>query len=176
MIYLPLLSHNVQQSTIPHAAAKSVAEIGVSKIPRSRHTLFSRVFLSVLDPHFFGGCWPTRSAAPAVLWRFGRGHRKVRRDLWGTGYANLVRAATILRLASSGGRENLTLPEAAIMATVPTPVVFKTFTFLITHGAYRLSVLRYIRTIATSEALARANHADLPLVFVSRVPIGRTAS
>lgn len=118
-----LLSNDLRQSTIPLAAAKSVAEIGVSKVPRSRPTLPLRGFLSVLDPHLFGSCWPIWSAAPAVLWRFERGHRKVRRDLWGAGYANLVRAATILRLASSGGREKLTLPEAAIMATVPTRAI-----------------------------------------------------
>lgn len=168
------LSHNVQRSTIRLAAAKSVAEIGVSKVPRSRPTLFLRGFLSALDPLFLGHCWPTRSAVPTALWRFGRGHRKVRRDLWGTGYANLVRAATILRLASSGGRENLTIPEAAIMATVPTPALPKIFTFLIQRPrTCRLAELRRIRTItiiANTEAQARANLPGLSLVFMSRTP------
>lgn len=158
------LSLDVQQSTIRLAAAKSAAEIGVSKFPRSRPTLL-RGFLSVLDPHLLRLPCHTCSAASAVLWRFGRGHRKVRRDLWGTGYANLVRAATILRLASSGGRDNLTTPEAAIMATVPTPVLPTIFTPLsYRRRACRLAELRRIRTTATSEAQACANHADLPTI------------
>lgn len=175
MIHYPLLSHGVQQSTIRHATAKSVAEIGVSEISTEpTHALAwffvgtRSSFLGALLPYLVGSAYRVMAARARAL-----------QGALGsvvTSYANLVRAATSWRLASSCGRENLTTTEAAIMATVPTPVVFKTFTFLITHGVRRLAVLRYIRTIATSEALARANHADLPLVFVSRIPIGGTTT
>ena len=53
-----------------------------------------------------------------------------------------------------------------------------TFTFLIAPSACRLADLRRIRTItavADTEAQARANLPGLPLVFLSRTPIGRAA-
>ena len=52
------------------------------------------------------------------------------------------------------------------------------FTFLIASSACRLADLRRIRTItavADTEAQARANLPGLPLVFLSRTPIGRAA-
>ena len=175
MNHSPLLSHNVQQSTILHATAKSVAGIGT---PRT-----------TLEPTHAPTAWFFVGTRPPFTWvllaylAIGIYSVMVARAGQPQGWSvskvadssNSARATT-MRLEPRVGSDNLSTLEAAIMATVPTPVVFKTFTFLITHGAYRLSVLRYIRTIATSEALARANHADLPLVFVSRVPIGRTAS
>jgi hypothetical protein len=175
MIHSPLLSHSVQQSTILHAAAKSVAEIGVSIFRKEPTHALAWFFVGARSP-FLGVLLAYLAfsifCVMAVRARASQGAL----GSFLTSYANLVRAATSWRLASSCGRDNLTRKEAAIMATVPTPVVFKTFTFLITHGVRRLAVLRYIRTIATSEALARANHADLPLVFVSRIPIGGTTT
>jgi len=54
------------------------------------------------------------------------------------------------------------------------------YTFLIQHSrACRLADLRRIRTIsavAESEAQARIALAGLPLVFLSRTPIGRVAA
>ena len=52
------------------------------------------------------------------------------------------------------------------------------FTFLIASSACRLADLRHISTVsavADNEAQARANLPGLPLVFLSRTPIGRAA-
>lgn len=173
MIRLPLLSHNVQRSTIPLAAAKSVAEIGVSKISTEPiHALAwffvgtRSSFLGALLAYLVGGLY----SVMAVRARASKGAL----GSVVTSYANLVRAATSWRLASSGGRENLTTTEAAIMATVPTPALPKIFTFLIQRQrACHLAELRRIRTIsiiAHTETQARANLPGLSLVFMSRTP------
>lgn len=167
------LSHNVQRSTIPLAAAKSVAEIGVSKISTEpTHALAwffvgtRSSFLGALLAYLVGGLY----SVMAVRARASKGAL----GSVVTSYANLVRAATSWRLASSGGRENLTTTEAAIMATVPTPALPKIFTFLIQRPrTCRLAELRRIRTItiiANTEAQARANLPGLSLVFMSRTP------
>lgn len=167
------LSHKVQQSTIPLAAAKSVAEIGVSKISTEpTHALAwffvgtRSSFLGALLAYLVGGLY----SVMAVRARASKGAL----GSVVTSYANLVRAATSWRLASSGGRENLTTTEAAIMATVPTPALPKIFTFLIQRPrTCRLAELRRIRTItiiANTEAQARANLPGLSLVFMSRTP------
>lgn len=65
------------------------------------------------------------------------------------------------------------------MATIPTPVISKRFTFLIASSACRLADLRHISTVsavAHTEAQARAALAGLPLVFLSRTPTGRAAA
>lgn len=167
------LSHNVQRSTIRPAAAKSVAEIGVSKISTEpTHALAwffvgtRSSFLGALLAYQVGGLY----SVMAVRARASKGAL----GSVVTSYANLVRAATSWRLASSGGRENLTTTEAAIMATVPTPALPKIFTFLIQRPrTCRLAELRRIRTItiiANTEAQARANLPGLSLVFMSRTP------
>ncbi len=167
------LSHKVQQSTIPLAAAKSVAEIGVSKISTEpTHALAwffvgtRSSFLGALLAYQVGGLY----SVMAVRARASKGAL----GSVVTSYANLVRAATSWRLASSGGRENLTTTEAAIMATVPTPALPKIFTFLIQRPrTCRQAELRRIRTItiiANTEAQARANLPGLSLVFMSRTP------
>ncbi|UCP13788.1 ash family protein [Aeromonas media] len=167
------LSHNVQRSTIPLAAAKSVAEIGVSKISTEpTHALAwffvgtRSSFLGALLAYLVGGLY----SVMAVRARASKGAL----GSVVTSYANLVRAATSWRLASSGGRENLTTTEAAFMATVPTPALPKIFTFLIQRPRVcRLAELRRIRTIAiiaNTEAQARANLPGLSLVFMSRTP------
>ena len=173
MKYLPLLSHNVQKGTIIHATAKSAAEIGVSKISTEpTHALAwffvgtRSSFLGALLAYLVGGPY----SVMAVRARASQGAL----GSVVTSYANLVRAATSWRLASSGGRENLTTTEAAIMATVPIPALPKIFTFLIQRPrACRLAELRRIRTvciIANTESQARANLPGLSLVFMSRTP------
>lgn len=87
--------------------------------------------------------------------------------------------ATTMGVGTLVGSENLSHIEAAIMATVPTPVVSKLFTFLIAPRPCRLADLRRIRTVtavADTEAQARAALAGLPLVFLSRTPTGRAAA
>ena len=81
--------------------------------------------------------------------------------------------ATTMGVGSLVGSENLSHIEAAIMATIPTQAVSKTFTFLIAPRPCRLAELRRIRTVSTvahTEAEARAHLAGLPLVFLSRTP------
>ncbi|WP_323939212.1 ash family protein [Aeromonas hydrophila] len=166
------LSHNVQRSTIPLAAAKSAAEIGVSE--------------SVLEPThalawFFVGARPSFLGA-LLAYLVGSAYRVMAArarapqgalDPKVSSYANLVRAVT-RRLASICGSDNLLTLEAAIMATVPTPALPKIFTFLIQRPrACRLAELRRIRTIsviANTENQARANLPGLSLVFMSRTP------
>ncbi|MFL9592743.1 ash family protein [Aeromonas schubertii] len=173
MTSLPLLSHNVQRSTIPPAAAKSAAEIGVSK--------------RVLEPThapawFFVGARPSLlgallaylvSSAYRVMAARARAPQGAL-DPKVSSYANLVRAVTSWRLASLCGSDNLLTLEAAIMATVPTPALPKIVTFLILqHRACRLAELRRIRTIsviANTELQARANLPGLSLVLMARTP------
>ena len=81
--------------------------------------------------------------------------------------------ATAMSVGTLVGSENLSNSEAAIMATIPTLAVSKTFTFLIAPRPCRLAELRRIRTVSTvahTEAEARAHLAGLPLVFLSRTP------
>ncbi|MGL5090249.1 MAG: host cell division inhibitor Icd-like protein, partial [Aeromonas sobria] len=171
MIHSPLLSPSVQQSTILHATAKSVAGIGTPKLHKEPTHALAWFFVGARSP-FYGEVlvYPSGSSCRVMVARVGQSQGWPVSSLC-AGSSNPIRA-TAMRLEPLVDSNNLPHKEAAIMATIPTPVVFKTFTFLITHGVRRLAVLRYIRTIATSEALARANHADLPLVFVSRIPIG----
>ena len=87
--------------------------------------------------------------------------------------------ATAMSVETLVGSEYLSNSEAAIMATIPTPVISKRFTFLIASSACRLADMRRIRTISTvadTEAQARANLPGLPLVFLSRTPTGRAAA
>ena len=87
--------------------------------------------------------------------------------------------ATAMSVETLVGSEYLSTIEAAIMATVPTPVISKRFTFLIASSACRLADLRHISTVsavADNEAQARANLPGLPLVFLSRTPTGRAAA
>lgn len=166
------LSHNVQRSTIPLAAAKSVAEIGVSEsVLEPTHALAwffvgtRSPFLGALLAYLVGSAYRVMAARARALQ--GALDPKV------SSYANLVRAVT-RRLASICGSDNLLTLEAAIMATVPTPALPKIFTFLIQRPrTCRLAELRRIRTItiiANTEAQARANLPGLSLVFMSRTP------
>lgn len=169
------LSHNVQRSTIPLAAAKSVAEIGVSEsVLEPTHALAwffvgtRSPFLGALLAYLVGSAYRVMAARARALQ--GALDPKV------SSYANLVRAVT-RRLASICGSDNLLTLEAAIMATVPTPALPKIFTFLIQRPrTCRLAELRRIRTItiiANTEAQARANLPGLSLVFMSRTPTSK---
>lgn len=166
------LSHNVQRSTIPLAAAKSVAEIGVSEsVLEPTHALAwffvgtRSPFLGALLAYLVGSAYRVMAARARALQ--GALDPKV------SSYANLVRAVT-RRLASICGSDNLLTLEAAIMATVPAPALPKIFTFLIQRPrTCRLAELRRIRTItiiANTETQARANLPGLSLVFMSRTP------
>ncbi|MEA9437002.1 ash family protein [Aeromonas caviae] len=89
--------------------------------------------------------------------------------------------ATTMGVGTLVGSENLSHIEAAIMATIPTPVISKRFTFLIASSACRLADMRRIRTITAvadteAQAQARIALAGLPLVFLSRTPSGRAAA
>lgn len=182
-IYLAALDHRLSD-TIRHgkifpATAKSVAEIGVSdytKEPTHAPIAWFFVgtrssFLGVLLAYLVGGT----CRVMAVRARAPQGAP----GSFVTGYANLVRAATRLRLASSGGRENLTTKEAATMATVPTLATSKIFTFLLAPRPCRVAELRQPQTVSTTartEAEARAHLPGLPLVFLSRRPAGEVAA
>ena len=172
------LSDNIQRGTILPATAKSVAEIGVSESVLEPTHALAWFFVGTRSP-LLGALLAYLVDGPySVMAVRARAPQGAPGSLWVTGYANLVRAAT-RRLASLCGSNNLTTSEAAIMATVPTPVTSKIFTFLIASSACRLADLRRIRTItavADTEAQARIALAGLPLVFLSRTPTGRAAA
>ena len=174
MNHLPLLSHNVQQGTILHATAKSVAEIGVSELKlEPTHAPIAWFFVGTRSS-FLGALLAYFADSPCSVMAVRVRASKGALGSFFTSYANLVRAATSWRLASSCGSNKLLKKEAAIMATVPTPALPKIFTFLIQRPrACRLAELRRIRTvciIANTESQARANLPGLPLVFMSRPP------
>jgi hypothetical protein len=77
------------------------------------------------------------------------------------------------------GSEYLSNSEAAIMATIPTPATSKIFTFLLAPRPCRVAELRQPQTVSTTartEAEARAHLSGLPLVFISRRPVGEVAA
>jgi hypothetical protein len=172
MIYLPLLSHNVQQSTIPLAAAKSAAgrrnPIQSVELTHALAWFFVSVrpsFIEAALSYLLGGI----SCVMAVRAGQPRG--------WpGSIVSGFLPLSGLppMSVGTPGGRENLITMEAAIMATVPTPALPKIFTFLIQRQrACRLAELRRIRTIsviAITESQARANLPGLSLVFMSRTP------
>ncbi|WP_461603595.1 ash family protein [Aeromonas salmonicida] len=84
-----------------------------------------------------------------------------------------------MSVGTPGGRENLTTKEAAIMATVPTLATSKIFTFLLAPRSCRVAELRRPCTVSTTaftEAEARTHLPGLPLVFLSRRPVGEVAA
>lgn len=87
--------------------------------------------------------------------------------------------ATTMSVRTLVGSEYLSTIEAAIMATIPTLTVSKTYTFLIAQRPCRLADLRHSRTVSTvahTEAEARAHLAGLPLVFIARRPAGEVVA
>lgn len=106
------------------AAAKSAAEIGVSETTQEpTHAPIAWFFVGTRSP-FIGVllAYPAFGTLYVVMAVRARASQGALGYSVLTSYANLVRAATSWRLASSGGRENLTNTEAAIMATIPTPL------------------------------------------------------
>ena len=171
------LSDSVRQGTIRPATAKSVAEIGVSKLKLEPTHALAWFFVGTRSPFLGALLAYLVGGACRVMAVRARASKEALVSFF-TSYANLVRAAT-RRLASFCGSNKLLKKEAAIMATVPTPVTSKVFTFLIASSACRLADLRRIRTVtavADTEAQARAALAGLPLVFVSRRPSGEVAA
>lgn len=182
-IYLAALDHRLSD-TIRHgkifpATAKSVAEIGVSETSTEpTHAPIAWFFVGTRSPFLGALLTYLVGGACRVMAVRARAPQGALGSVV-TSYANLVRAATSWRLASSGGRENLITTEAAIMATIPTLAVSKTYTFLIAPRSRRLATLRRIRTVSTTartEAEARAHLSGLPLVFISRRPVGEVAA
>nr|WP_279007884.1 ash family protein [Aeromonas jandaei] len=134
------LSYNVQQSTIPTAAAKSVAEIGVSKrVLEPTHAL--AWFFVGARPSFLGAllAYPV-SGAYCVMAARARASQGAL-DPKVSSYANLVRAVT-RRLASFCGSYNLLTLEAAIMATVPTQALSSRLRSLIAHPCHSAALWR----------------------------------
>lgn len=173
MIHLPLLSHNVQQSTIPLAAAKSAAGIGTPKLTVEPTHALAWFFVGARHPFFWALlAYLVGSAYCVMVARVGQPQGWPVLSMV-AGSSNSIRA-TAMRLEPQVGSDNLSTIEAAVMATVPTPALPKIFTFLIQHQrACRLTELRRIRTIsiiANTENQARANLPGLSLVFMSRTP------
>lgn len=170
------LYEDVRDGTMLPATAKSVAEIGVSKLKLEPTHALAWFFVGTRSPFLGALLAYLVGGACRVMAVRARASKEALVSFF-TSYANLVRAAT-RRLASFCGSNKLLKKEAAIMATIPTPVISKRFTFLIASSACRLADLRRIRTVtavADTEAQARAALAGLPLVFLSRTPTGRAA-
>ncbi|MFQ2403581.1 Rha family transcriptional regulator [Aeromonas caviae] len=122
--HYPKLTTLANESYSVGVAAKSAAEIGVSETTQEpTHAPIAWFFVGTRSP-FIGVllAYPAFGTLYVVMAVRARASQGALGYSVLTSYANLVRAATSWRLASSGGRENLTNTEAAIMATVPTPV------------------------------------------------------
>lgn len=132
---------NTQRGTIRPATAKSVAEIGVSKLSTEPTHALAWFFVGT-RPSSIGAAslYPLGSFSCVMAVRARASQGALGSVV--TSYANLVRAATILRLASSGGRENLTTTEAAIMATVPTQALSSRLRSLIVHPCHSAALWR----------------------------------
>ncbi|TNI93644.1 ash family protein [Aeromonas allosaccharophila] len=172
MIYLPLLSHNVQRSTIPLAAAKSVVgRRNPDETIAPTHAL-AWFFVGARTP-FLGALLAYLAGRLCCVMVARAGQLRGWPVSIVAGIPTPVRATT-MSVGTLVGSEDLSTIEAAIMATVPTPALPKIFTFLIQRPrACRLAELRRIRTIAiiaNTEAQARANLPGLSLVFMSRTP------
>ncbi|WP_323878653.1 ash family protein [Aeromonas hydrophila] len=163
----------INSDSLYFATAKSVAEIGVSKTNKEpTHAPIAWFFVGIRSPFLRVLLTYLVGGALRVMAVRTRAPQGALGSLL-TSYANLVRAATSWRLASSGGRENLLNKEAAIMATFPTLATSKIFTFLLAPRSCRVAELRRPRTVSTiacTEGEARAHLPGLPLVFLSQRP------
>ena len=172
------LYEDVRNGTILPATAKSVAGRGNPELNSAPTHALAWFFVGARSPllgallaYLVGGvcCVMVARAGQLSGWPVSSGF---------AGISTPARA-TAMSVETLVGSEYLSNSEAAIMATVPTPVTSKTFTFLIASSACRLADLRRIRTVSTTahtEAQARAALAGLPLVFVSRRPSGEVAA
>ena len=177
MNHLPLLSHNVQRSTIPLAAAKSAAGRRNPSLHIAPTHALAWFFVGARSP-LLGELLAYPVGGPCCVMVARAGQPRGWPVSMCAGIPTPARA-TAMSVGTLVGSENLSHIEAAIMATIPTPVISKRFTFLIASSACRLADLRRIRTISTvadTEAQARAALAGLPLVFLSRTPTGRAAA
>ncbi|MFQ1968105.1 ash family protein [Aeromonas veronii] len=171
------LSDSVRQGTIRHATAKSVAGRGNPELNSAPTHALAWFFVGTRSPllgallaYLVGGvcCVMVARAGQLSGWPVSSGF---------AGISTPARA-TAMSVETLVGSEYLSNSEAAIMATIPTPVISKRFTFLIASSACRLADMRRIRTISTiadTEAQARSALTGLPLVFLSRTPTGRAA-
>lgn len=132
---------NAQRGTIHSAAAKSVAEIGVSIIRKEPTHALAWFFVGTRPSSLGAASLYSLGSFSCVMAVRARASQEALVSFL-TSYANLVRAATILRLASSGGRENLTRKEAAIMATVPTQALSSQLRSLIAHPCHSAALWR----------------------------------
>lgn len=172
------LSDSVRQGTIRHATAKSVAGRGNPELNSAPTHALAWFFVGTRSPllgallaYLVGGvcCVMVARAGQLSGWPVSSGF---------AGISTPARA-TAMSVETLVGSEYLSNSEAAIMATITTPVISKRFTFLIASSACRLADMRRIRTISTvadTEAQARIALAGLPLVFVSRRPSGEVAA
>lgn len=172
------LYEDVRNGTILPATAKSVAGRGNPELNSAPTHALAWFFVGTRSPllgallaYLVGGvcCVMVARAGQLSGWPVSSGF---------AGISTPARA-TAMSVETLVGSEYLSNSEAAIMATVPTPVTSKIFTFLIASSACRLADLRHISTVsavADNEAQARAALAGLPLVFVSRRPSGEVAA
>lgn len=181
-IYLTALLHclfdTVRHGKIFHATAKSVAGRRNPELNSAPTHALAWFFVGTRSPllgallaYLVGGayCVMVARAGQPSGWPVSSGF---------AGILTPVRA-TAMSVRTLVGSEYLSNSEAAIMATIPTLAVSKTYTFLIAPRSRRLATLRRLRTVSTvarTEAEARALLAGLPLVFLSRRPTGEVAA
>ena len=168
----------VRQSKILHATAKSVAGRRNPRITKEpTHAPIAWFFVGVRSP-FLWVLLAYLLGGPSGVMAVRAGQPRGWPGSFVSGFLPLF-GLPPMSVGTPGGRENLTTKEAAIMATVPTLAVSKTYTFLIDPRSYRLAALRRICTISTvahTEAEARTHLPGLPLVFLSRRPTGEVAA
>ncbi len=166
------LSENVRGSRIYLAAAKSAAGRRNPELNSAPTHALAWFFVGARPPFYWALLtYPVGGPCCVMVARAGQPRG------WpvSSGFAGIPTPAraTAMSVGTLVGSENLSNSEAAIMATIPTLAVSKTFTFLLAAHGCRVAELPRIRTVSTTahtEDEARAHLPGLPLVFLSRTP------
>ncbi|TBL63087.1 host cell division inhibitor Icd-like protein [Hafnia paralvei] len=155
------------------AVAKSAAGIGVPRNSMATPDAPSVFFFVVAQVHPFSGLWCLCAHyRPSKIMVVRAGQPSGWPVYIEAGYANPVRAATS-EIGVSGGSSNRYSMEAAIMATILTPLHPQfVFVFAAVRRADRKSRICMLRTVASDEHAARLSLVrDYVLSFAGRLPV-----
>ena len=167
-----LLPVAVSRYSFP-AVAKSAAGIGVPNNFKATRHAPCVFFYVVAQAHPFSGLWCLFvHPSPFLIMVVRAGQPSGWPVSLKAGYANPVRAATS-EIGVSGGSSNRYSMEAAIMATILTPLHPQfVFVFAAVRRADRKTRICMLRTVASDEHAARLSLVrDYVLSFAGRLPV-----
>ena len=167
-----LLLFAVSRYSFP-AVAKSAAGIGVPNNFKATRHAPCVFFYVVAQAHPFSGLWCLFvHPSPFLIMVVRAGQPSGWPVSLKAGYANPVRAATS-EIGVSGGSSNRYSMEAAIMATILTPLHPQfVFVFAAVRRADRKPRICMLRTVAGDEHAARLSLVrDYVLSFAGRLPV-----